>query len=92
MQEGNGYFGSSALETSVANAELIPTKPADWTQGYSVKKLSFMNNSDCTLIINGGDPIFIRGYQGFSTDYNDKYITSLKIGENGVVYNIVCAY
>lgn len=92
MKQGSGYIGSPALQTSVANQEIIPPKPNNWVLGYQLYKFSFINTEACTIIINGGDPIYLRANQGFAIDQNDKKITSFKIVEDNVTYNYIAAY
>ena len=92
MVQGSGYLGSSALETSVAGQEILPSPPAIWTNVYKFYKFSFINNSDCTVIINSGSPIFLRAYQGMNVSQNDKEISSFKIVENGIKFSWMGAY
>lgn len=90
---GSGYIGSPHLETSeTSNYEVIPESPPTWSGGYSFYKFAFMNDQDCTVIINGGNPIFLRAGQGFSTDYYDKLIESFVIVEEGIQYNWIGAW
>ena len=89
---GAGYLGSSAIETSVANAEVLPSAPAGWSTGYSLYRFSFINESACTVKINGGDPVYIRAWQGFNIDEKDTPITSFVICENDILYNYVGAF
>jgi hypothetical protein len=96
MRIGNGFIGSSDLQTtSSANTEIIPTPPSNlnWTVGYNVYKLSFMNySSDCHVIINGGNPIFLKANQGFEMDEDDAPITSFKVVESGTQYSFIGAF
>ncbi len=88
IRKGNGFLGSAALETSVANAEIVPSAPADWTDDlYTFYKFDFYNDQDCTVKINGGNAIFLRAGQGFNSDVTDADITSFKIVENNITYN-----
>jgi hypothetical protein len=89
---GIGYLGSSSLQTSTANAEILPSSPSDWTIPYNFYKFSFKNDQDCHIIINGGNQIFIRANQGFEMDEMDKPITSFKIAESSITYNWVGTY
>lgn len=90
--QGSGFLGSDSLETSVANAEIIPTKPSSWTYNYKLYKFSLFNTQECVLVINGDTSIFLRAGQGFSSDQGDKEIESAKITTNGISYNWVGAY
>lgn len=84
-------IGSKAKETSTSNTEIIPDAPANWTMPIKFKKFSFMNNDECTLVING-EEIFLQANQGFASGYDDAAIESVKIKESGVIYNWVGAY
>ena len=90
--QGSGYIGSSALETSVANAEIIPSAPAIWTQGYKIYKFAFYNTEACSIKINNGDAIYLRAGQGISIDQNDKMIENFCICENNIHYNYIAGY
>lgn len=93
MFKGNGYIGSPQLEiTDSPNYEVIPDSPPSWTNGYSFYKFAFLNDSDCTVKINGGAPIFLRANQGFSSDYYDQPISSFVIVEEGIQFNWVGAW
>lgn len=83
------YLGSTKLEVSKANKEIIPDSPSEWTMGYKLKKFSLLNESDCTLIVNGNE-LFLKANQGFSNE--DAAIESVKIKENGINYNWVGTY
>jgi hypothetical protein len=92
MVQGNGYIGSSSLQTSTANQEVIPSPPAGWTFGYFCYKFSFMNDQDCHVKINGGDQIFLRAGQGWQMDQNDKPISSFIIVDSTITFNWFGAY
>lgn len=89
---GNGFLGSSTITTSEANEEIIPSPPVEWSKGYSVYKLNFNNANDCTVSINGGDPILLVANERFKTDSEDAVITSFVIQESGVNYSWVGFY
>jgi hypothetical protein len=93
MRIGNGYIGSSDLQTtSTTNTECIPSPPSNlnWTQGYNIYKFSFMNyDTNCHIIINNGNPIFLKANLGFEMDEDDKPITSFKIVESGITYSFI---
>lgn len=92
MKIGRGYIGSSNLQTSTANQEIIPSPPSHWTLGYNCYKLSFFNSQDCTVKINNLDPIYLQANQGFEMDKEDSPITSFVIIESGVGFNWIGAY
>jgi hypothetical protein len=92
MPLGIGYLGSSSLQISVANAEILPSSPSNWTTPYNFYKFSFKNDQDCHIIINGGNQIFIRANQGFEMNEIDDTITSFKIVESGITFNWIGTY
>ena len=92
MRIGSGFISSKGLETSLTNQELIPSPPDNWTMGYKIYKFSFINDMNCTCVINGNYTVFLRAGQGFSTSEVDAVITSFRIVESGVKYNFVGAY
>lgn len=77
---GNGYIGSSTLQTSTAEMELIP-------KNTTLYRLTFMNDQSCQISINDSDWLFIRGGQGFSTVPADDNIYSFKIKQAGITFN-----
>jgi hypothetical protein len=88
----SGYLGSDQLETSVANQEILPNPPSDWTDGYRLVKFSFVNNQDVTVVVNGVETIFIPAGQGFNTDKEDPPITSFKLLTSGVQFTWAAVY
>ncbi len=80
MQVGIKFIGSSVLQTSTANEEIIPDKTI-------LYKFSFMNDQDCTVKINKGSPIFLRSGQGFSMNEIDAFISSFVIVEPNITFN-----
>ncbi|MEH7116041.1 hypothetical protein V7128_01280 [Neobacillus vireti] len=92
---GNGYLGSDSLKTSVANAEIIPTPPSNYSLGkkYNFYKFAYMNDQDCSVYINEStSAIFLRAGQGFETNESDAPIYSFKIVEAGITYNWLGAF
>lgn len=90
---GSGYIGSADLETSVANAEILPSPPVGWTIGYNINKFSFYNTETCHITINSASTsIYLRAGQGFSMDITDYPITSFKVVENNIHYNWIASY
>lgn len=77
--QGNGYLGTSKIEVSIANQEVIPTKPTNWTNGYRLYKFSFLNKQSCTIIINHETEIYLEANQGFEMDVYDRPIMSFVI-------------
>ncbi|MFK3936673.1 hypothetical protein ACI2JA_04045 [Alkalihalobacillus sp. NPDC078783] len=84
---GNGFLGSESLQTSVANQEILPPSPSNWTYRRRFNKLSLMNDQDCTLVINNQKGIFLREGQGFNVEQSDTPVSSLKIVEDGITFN-----
>lgn len=80
-------LGSQSLQTSTANMEIIPSPPDNWTVDYQLNPFSFMNDQDCTVRINGSDPIFLRAKQGFNLDHKYKTIRSFVIVEPEITFN-----
>lgn len=84
-------IGSHTLETSIANKEIVPNAPENWTFPLAFKKFSLMNYDDCTLIINN-EELFLKANQGFNVGYDETYIESVKIKESGITFNWIGAY
>lgn len=87
---GTEYFGSSSIQTSVANQELVPTKPEDHTVSYHFKKLSFDNTQECNVLVNEKN-IYLKAGQGFESGYDDPLIYSFKIVQSGIEFNWIAA-
>lgn len=81
---GTGFVGSSAIQTSTANQELVAGKP--------FYRMSFLNKADCTIKINGGDPIFLEEEQGFDSSERDVSIESFIVVTEGIQFNYIAAY
>jgi hypothetical protein len=73
---GKVFDGSSDLQTSVADQEIIPN-------GNTYVNFSLQNDQNCHIIINSGDSIFIRASQGIFVDV----ISSCKIVEDNITFN-----
>lgn len=86
--KGKYYMGSESILTSVANEEIIPETPSNWTsERYYYYRFDFMNLSDCTIIINNGGKIFLPAGCGYSINENTPVIRSFKIVESGVSFH-----
>lgn len=92
MTKGNNYLGSPTIQTSTANQELVPVKPPKWTVGYAIKKMSFDNKDNCTIVINNEARIFLEAGQGFESTYDDPIIYSFKIVESGIKFNFIASH
>lgn len=92
MKTGNGYVGSSKIETSQGNHEVIPAPPEKWTQGYKIYKMSFKAIDDMSIIINGKSNLFLEKGQKFETEKTDAPITSLVVIERGAKFHWIGAY
>lgn len=88
----NGYLASPELQTSSGNHEIVPNKPDRWTNGYRLRKLSFDNVEECTILINDEIEVFLKAGQGFNTDYSDPPIYSFVVQEEGIQFNFIAAY
>jgi len=86
---GIGYFGSTEIELSTANQEVIPAMVAtvyvSAENGRCVfTDFSFVNTEVCHVKINDSLPIFLDAGQGFDSG---SYINSFIIVEDGIHYN-----
>lgn len=88
----NGYLASPEIQISTENHEIVPEKPSEWTNGYRIKKLSFSNVEECTLLINNETEVKIPSGRGFEMGYDDPVITSFIIKESGIQFNFVAAF
>lgn len=68
--------GSPSLETSVANAEIVPT-------GKKIINFELYNDQACTISVNGQSAIYVRAAQGISIPV----VNSCKIIQNSITYN-----
>jgi hypothetical protein len=89
---GSGYLGSSQIETSVANQEIVPSPPVNWTLSFALYKFSFVNRESCHVVINNGNSIFLDANQGFDMAEIDVPIRSFKVVEAGINFNWLGAY
>jgi hypothetical protein len=69
-------LGSSALQTSVADEEIIPT-------GKTIINFELVNDQICTIKINGGAAIYVRANQGI----NIPIVKSCKIVEDNKTFS-----
>lgn len=69
-------IGSSDLQTSVANTEIIPT-------GKTINEFSLTIDANCHIIFNGGSAIYYRA----NTTLQYDSVFSVKIVENGITFN-----
>jgi len=84
-QNMSQFMGSSDLQTSTPNQELIVLSASY----ESFRKFSFLNDQSCHVKINNSDPIFFRASQGFDADKKDYLIGSFIIVEGGITFNFV---
>lgn len=91
--QGSGYLGSSALQISTANQELVPSPPASWTTNYKLYKFSFDNeNQECTIRINSQTTLFLKAGQGFEMERGDAPIFSFVVIEAGIDFTFIGAF
>lgn len=90
-ETGNGYLASTEVETSVANAEILPT-PVGWTHPYSCYKLTLINQDACTVRLNNTFDVYLQNFQGLNISRGDLPITSVKITENGKKFTFFACY
>jgi hypothetical protein len=89
---GSNYLGSSDIQLSSANQEIIPLPPAGWTGKYNFYKFSFFNEQSVKVKVNGGNPIYLQANQGFNIDQVDAPIYSFVIVDAGITFNWIGAY
>lgn len=88
-----GYLSSNGLETTTRPMqEIIPTPPAHWSIGYTFKKFSFYNDTDCNIVINKKYPITLSAGRGFEVGYNDVPIESFVIVEAQTPYEFIASF
>jgi hypothetical protein len=93
LRLGSGYIGSSSIQTSTSNQQIIPTPPSNWTLGYNCYKFSFVPLSSCSVQINNGQPIYIDADSGgFYTDHIDAPIWSFVVIESNIQFYWMAAY
>lgn len=92
LRLGSGYIGSTEVQVSTANQEVVPPKEEGWTHGYNFYKFAFYNDQDCSVKINNKNTIFLRATQGFSMDQVDSPIFSFVIIEPNISYNFIGTY
>lgn len=80
-----GYMGSPSILTSAERQELI-------LPGVVYHKFSFFNYGECTILVNGSDPIFLAAEQGFSSDSSDTPIKSFVVVEADIKFNWIGAF
>lgn len=91
------YIGNPNVQTTTQqNTELVVT-PQNWVNvKMAYKQFFFYPETDCTVKINGSDPIFLRAYQDWKIIIDDKNhlepITSFIIVEANVDYSFVAGY
>lgn len=87
MKLKKNYFGTDKIEkTTKENTEILRFKKEDWTFNYSFGHFYFDNKDDCTVIINGGLPIFLEAGDSWQTDNTNTAIESFIVVESGVSY------
>ncbi|WP_182004768.1 hypothetical protein [Priestia aryabhattai] len=90
---GNGWLGSSAITSSIANMELVPPSPSNWmNMKLGFYKFELRNLQACTVKINGGSPIYLDVEQGFISNSEDAMIYSFVIVEPNIQYQWLGAY
>lgn len=73
------FVGAPSLQTSVANAEIIPT-------GAMLINVTIQTDQNCVMLINGSaSGIYVRANQILTIDK----CSSLKITTAGITYNWV---
>ena len=75
---GSSIIGSEDLQVSVAGQEILPK---------SVVNFELLNNQNCHISINNNSYVYLRGNQGVQTTMDDFIVYSVKIQEDGIVFN-----
>ena len=78
---GTKVLGSTVIQTSVADQEIIPTSATP--DKIVLVNFELMNDQLCTIAVNGGTPIYLRALQGIHVDVAN----SIKIHEAGITFN-----
>jgi hypothetical protein len=81
---GSEYIGSSDIETSIADTEVIPS-------GKTLYKFSMKILQEAHISINNGTPIYMAANSKFETSVEDEWLYSLKFSESGIKYHWVGA-
>lgn len=79
MSNSSGFAGSSDVQTSTANVQILPEKTV-------FRRLNFNNTQACHVKINGSDPIVVPANLGLKFDYNDPPIKTFEIVESGISF------
>lgn len=83
---GSGYFGSTAIQTSVANQELLP----EIVQTRGAYKLTIQFAEPVNILVNNKYELYVNSV--FEITEIDLPINSLKILSGGIDFNFICAY
>lgn len=89
---GSGYVGTDSIKTSTANQNIIPSAPSNWTIPLSLYKFEFINDQDCTVIVNNSTTLFLRAGYGFEISEIDLPISSFVIKDAGITYTFTGFY
>lgn len=91
--------GCPELMVSNAMEDIMPQIPSKWSVPVKFKNFSFMNQQDCTVILNGrssltdeDNKIFLMANQGLNIFDDDIDVESFVIVEDGIGYNYVGKY
>ena len=86
MGSSNGW-----VVTTEPDQELINFFPQDWTV-KSVKTLSFISATNCTLIVNGKEIVIADSNLGIQRDERFEPVWSLKVKESGTSLYFLFGY
>ena len=84
---GSGSVGSAAIQTSVADQEILPV-----TTYRSFINFQLVNDQACTISVNGATAIYLRAGQGVSVGAEDYLVYSVKIVESGITFNWIATH
>jgi len=80
-------YGSAALQTSVAEAEIVPTISGWENSGLAFKTFELLNKEICHISINGSGDIYLAAGQGVKFSFGDGTVKSVKITEDNITFN-----
>lgn len=83
-----GVTGANTILSTIQSlTEVVPQQKDGWTYTYSFYKFKFVNRDECTVSINGADPIYLYKGEGFETESGDVRIESFIIQEENIRYH-----
>ena len=88
-----GYVSSNGLEvTETSMQEILPSPPPEWSMPYTFEKLSFYNETGCSVVINNKYTIWLSAGRGFEVGYEDVPVFSFVVVEKNTPYEFIGSY